>query len=241
MKSLLVFLRSLLYTLLFFLSVLVLGSFVLLPSPIIKEKKRWQILSFFSRSNFYLCRVLCGLGYEAVGLENIPKKPCVVFLKHASVYEAFFALSLFQPSSFVSKYELMFVPILRGALKALRCIPVKRGLGKKEVDKVLAQGERCLKDGRWIVVCPEGTRVPYGETRRYGISGALLAKAMSSPVLPIAHNAGYYWGRRSLIKKPGLVAFSIGKPIETNNKDALEINRVAQDWIEEEISNMTIK
>ena len=241
MKSLLVFLRSLLYTLLFFLSVLVLGSFVLLPSPIIKEKRRWQILSFFSRSNFYLCRVLCGLGYEAVGLENIPKKPCVVFLKHASVYEAFFALSLFQPSSFVSKYELMFVPILRGALKALRCIPVKRGLGKKEVDKVLAQGERCLKDGRWIVVCPEGTRVPYGETRRYGISGALLAKAMSSPVLPIAHNAGYYWGRRSLIKKPGLVAFSIGKPIETNNKDALEINRVAQDWIEEEISNMTIK
>ena len=241
MKSLLVFLRSLLYTLLFFLSVLVLGSFVLLPNPIIKEKRRWQILSFFSRSNFYLCRVLCGLGYEAVGLENIPKKPCVVFLKHASVYEAFFALSLFQPSSFVSKYELMFVPILRGALKALRCIPVKRGLGKKEVDKVLAQGERCLKDGRWIVVCPEGTRVPYGETRRYGISGALLAKAMSSPVLPIAHNAGYYWGRRSLIKKPGLVAFSIGKPIETNNKDALEINRVAQDWIEEEISNMTIK
>jgi 1-acyl-sn-glycerol-3-phosphate acyltransferase len=241
MKSLLVFLRSLLYTLLFFLSVLVLGSFVLLPSPIIKEKKRWQILSFFSRSNFYLCRVLCGLGYEAVGLENIPKKPCVVFLKHASVYEAFFALSLFQPSSFVAKHELMFVPILRGALKALRCIPVKRGLGKKEVDKVLAQGERCLKDGRWIVVCPEGTRVPYGETRRYGISGALLAKAMSSPVLPIAHNAGYYWGRRSLIKKPGLVAFSIGKPIETNNKDALEINRVAQDWIEEEISNMTIK
>jgi len=241
MNGLLVFLSSLLYTLLFFLSVLILGSFVLLPGPIINEKKRWQILSFFSRSNFYLCRVLCGLSYEAIGLDNIPKKPCVVFLKHASVYEAFFALSLLQPSSFVAKHELMFVPVLRGALKALRCIPVKRGLGKKEVNKVLAQGERCLRDNRWIVVCPEGTRVPYGETRRYGISGALLAKAMSSPVLPIAHNAGYYWGRRSLIKKSGLVTFSVGKPIETDNKSAQEINQSAQIWIEEEISQMTIK
>jgi 1-acyl-sn-glycerol-3-phosphate acyltransferase len=184
---------------------------------------------------------LCGLSYEAVGLENIPKKPCVVFLKHASVYEAFFALSLLQPSSFVAKYELMFVPVLRGALKALRCIPVKRGLGKKEVNKVLAQGERCLRDGRWIVVCPEGTRVPYGETRRYGVSGALLAKAVGSTVLPIAHNAGYYWGRRSLIKKPGLITFSVGKPIETDNKSAQEINQAAQSWIEEEISKMTIK
>jgi 1-acyl-sn-glycerol-3-phosphate acyltransferase len=241
MKSLLVFFRSLLYTLLFFLSVLILGFFVLLPSPIIKEKKRWQILSFFSQSNFYFCRVLCGLSYEAVGLENIPKKPCVVFLKHASVYEAFFAVSLLQPSSFVAKYELMFVPILRGALKALRCIPVKRGLGKKEVAKVLEQGERCFNDGRWIVVCPEGTRVRYGKTKRYGISGALLAKAVGSDVLPIAHNAGYYWGRRSLIKKPGLITFSVGKPIETKNKSALEINQAAQSWIEEEISQMTIK
>ncbi len=241
MKNLFVFLGSLLYTLLFFLSVLILGFFVLLPSPIINEKERWQVISFFSRSNIYACRVLCGLHYEATGLENLPKKPCVVFLKHASVYEMFFALAFLQPSSYVAKYELMYVPILRGALKALRCIPVKRGLGKKEVAKVLEQGERCLKDGRWIVVCPEGTRVPHGETKRYGISGSLLAKAVGSDVLPIAHNAGYYWGRRSLIKKPGLITFSVGKPIETNNKNAQEINKAAQSWIEEEISQMTIK
>ena len=153
----------------------------------------------------------------------------------------FFTLAFLQPSSYVAKHELMFVPILRGALKALRCIPVKRGLGKKEVAKVLGQGARCLKDGRWIVVCPEGTRVPYGETKRYGLSGALLAKAVGSDVLPIAHNAGYYWGRRSLIKKAGLITFSVGKPIETNNKNAQEINQAAQSWIEEEISQMMIK
>jgi len=220
---------------------LVLGFFVLLPSPIIEEKERWKIISFFSRSNIYACRVLCGLRYEALGLENLPKKPCVVFLKHASVYEMFFAVLFLQPSSYVAKYELMYVPILRGALKALKSIPVKRGLGKTEVSKVLEQGRRCLKDGRWIVLCPEGTRVPYGETKRFGLSGSLLAKATGADVLPIAHNAGYYWGRRSLIKKPGIITFSVGRPIKTYNKNAQEINQAAQSWIEEEISKMTIK
>ena len=154
----------------------------------------------FTRSNVYMCRVLCGLDYAVIGLKNIPEKPCIVFLKHASVYELFFALSFFRPASFVAKYELMFIPVVRGAIKALKCIPVKRGLGKKEVNKVVAQGEQYLNEGRWIVICPEGTRVRHGETRRYGISGALLAKGTVTPVLPVAHNAGYFWGRRSLIK-----------------------------------------
>jgi 1-acyl-sn-glycerol-3-phosphate acyltransferase len=104
----------------------------------------------------------------------------------------FFALSFFQPSSYVAKHELTFVPVLRGAIKALKCIPVKRGFGRKEVNKVVAKGEEYLNEGRWLVVCPEGTRVRYGETRKYGISGALLAKGTNRPVLPVAHNAGYF-------------------------------------------------
>ena len=190
MNRLLVFVGSLFYTCLFFLSVLVFGFFVLLPRPIMSEKNRWRTMGAFTRSNIYMCRALCGLDYAVIGLKNIPEKPCIVFLKHSSVYEMFFALSFFQPASYVAKYELMFIPVVRGAIKALKCIPVKRGLGKNEVNKVVAQGEQYLNEGRWIVICPEGTRVRHGETRRYGISGALLAKGTVTPVLPVAHNAG---------------------------------------------------
>ena len=191
----------------------------------------------FTRSNVYMCRVLCRLDYAVIGLKNIPEKPCIVFLKHSSVYEVFFALSFFKPASYVAKYELMFIPIVRGAIKALKCIPVKRGLGKKEVNKVVAQGEQYLNEGRWIVICPEGTRVRYGETRRYGISGALLAKGTVTPVLPIAHNAGYFWGRRSLIKRPGKITFSVGSQLTTEGLSVDEINQRAQDWIEKEIKS----
>ena len=191
----------------------------------------------FTRSNIYMCRALCGLDYAVIGLKNIPEKPCIVFLKHSSVYEMFFALSFFQPASYVAKYELMFIPVVRGAIKALKCIPVKRGLGKNEVNKVVAQGEQYLNEGRWIVICPEGTRVRHGETRRYGISGALLAKGTFTPVLPVAHNAGYFWGRRSLIKRPGKITFSVGGLFTTEGLEVDEINKRAQDWIEKEIKS----
>ena len=238
MKGLFVFLSSLFYTVLFFLSVLVFGLIVLLPSQIINERIRWLAVTAFAQTNIYLCKYLCGLDHEVVGLKNIPNKPCIVFLKHSSVYEVFFALSFFQPSSYVAKYELMFVPVLRGAIKALKCIPVKRGLGRKEVNKVVSKGEEYLNEGRWLVVCPEGTRVRHGETKKYGISGALLAKGTDKPVLPVAHNAGYFWGRRSLIKKPGKITFSVGNQIPTEDLDVSEINKRAQDWIEKEIKGL---
>ena len=237
MNRLLIFVRSLLYTFLFFLSVLVFGFFIILPRPIMNEKSRWRLVSAFARSNVYMCRALCGLDYEVIGLKNIPEKPCIVFIKHSSVYEMFFFLSFFQPASCLAKYELLFVPVLRGLVRTLKCIPVKRGLGKKEVNKVVAQGEQYLNEGRWIVICPEGTRVRHGETRRYGISGALLAKGTVTPVLPVAHNAGYFWGRRSLIKKPGKITFSVGSQFTTEGLGVDEINKRAQDWIEKEIKS----
>ena len=238
MKSLFGFFSSLVYTVLFFLSVLVFGFIVLLPNLIINEKTRWRALTAFAQINIYLCKHLCGLEHKVVGLTKIPKKPCIVFLKHSSVYEVFFALSFFQPSSYVAKYELMFVPILRGAIKALKCIPVKRGFGRKEVAKVVAKGGEYLNEGRWLIICPEGTRVQHGETRRYGVSGAMLAKGTDRPVVPVAHNAGYFWGRRSLVKKPGRITFSVGSKIATKGLDVSEINKRAQEWIEKEIKGL---
>ncbi len=238
MRGLFGFFGSLVYTVLFFLSVLAFGFVVLLPNLIINERMRWRALTAFAQTNIYMCKHLCGLDHEVVGLENIPNKPCIVFLKHSSVYEMFFALSFFQPSSYVAKYELMFVPVIRGAIKAMKCIPVKRGLGRKEVSKVVAKGEKYLNEGRWLVICPEGTRVRYGETRKYGLSGAVLAKGTGKPVLPVAHNAGYFWGRRSLVKKPGKITFSIGSQLTTKGLDVSEINKGAQEWIEKEIKGL---
>ena len=86
---------------------------------------------------------------------------------------------------------------------------------------MVAKGEEYLNEGRWLVVCPEGTRVRHGETRKYGLSGAAISQRNTvRPVIPVAHNAGFFWGRRSLIKKPGKITFSwLGAQFATKHID----------------------
>ena len=86
------------------------------------------------------------------------------------------------------------------------------------------------------MIFPEGTRVPIGEKRRYGISGALLASTSGRPVIPVAHDAGRYWPRRGLLKHPGTIRFAIGPPIDTTGKDPRDLNAEVETWIEAKLA-----
>ena len=235
MRHALLYIRSAVYTFIMFLSFVVLCSVALLPKPIMNEKRRWKIAVLWAETNIYSLKKICSLEYVLLGTENIPKERCVVFFKHSSVMEAFVGLKHFSPSSWVAKYELMYAPLFRGAIKKFGLIPVKRGMGGTEVSKVVALGKMRLLEDKWIIIFPEGTRMPYMQTKRYGLSGALLAKGADVCVLPISHNSGRFWKRRGFLKHPGKITFSIGSPIKTSNKDIDSINKEAQTWIESEI------
>ena len=235
MRQALLYIRSAVYTLIMFLSFVVLCSVALLPKPIMNEKRRWKIAVLWAETNIYSLKKICSLEYVLLGTENIPNERCVVFFKHSSVMEAFVGLKHFSPSSWVAKYELMYAPLFRGAIKKFGLIPVKRGMGGTEVSKVVALGKKRLLEDKWIIIFPEGTRMPYMQTKRYGLSGALLAKGADVCVLPISHNSGRFWKRRGFLKHPGKITFSIGSPIKTSNKDIDSINKEAQTWIESEI------
>jgi 1-acyl-sn-glycerol-3-phosphate acyltransferase len=106
------------------------------------------------------------------------------------------------------------------------------------VQQVLEQGRRRLESGVWVVIFPEGTRVPAGQNRRYGLSGALLATASGRPVIPVAHNAGYYWPRHGLLKRRGTIRVVIGKPIQTAGLEPRQINEQVQRWIEAQMERI---
>ena len=57
-------------------------------------------------------------------------------------------------------------------------------------------------------------------------------------VVPIAHNAGHFWRRRSILKKPGLIRVVIGPPIDPKGLTAREVNERAQQWIEAKIAEI---
>jgi 1-acyl-sn-glycerol-3-phosphate acyltransferase len=191
------------------------------------------------RLHFWLLRRLCRLDYSVAGLERLPAANSVVLMKHSSSWETMAQVLIFPRQCWVLKRELMWAPILGWAIACLKPIAINRKGGRTAVEQVLARGRQRIDEGLWVVVFPEGTRVPAGATRRYGISGTLLAEATGRQIIPVAHNAGSFWPRRGLYKKPGTIRVVVGEPIETTGRDVREITAAVQAWIEAELRAMS--
>jgi 1-acyl-sn-glycerol-3-phosphate acyltransferase len=66
----------------------------------------------------------------------------------------------------------------------------------------------------------------------------VLAAETGYPVVPVAHNAGTFWPRRSFFKRPGTVRVVIGPVIEAQGKTAEEIRDRAETWIEDKMREL---
>mgnify|MGYP001824606769 CR=1 FL=1 len=175
----------------------------------------------------------CGMKVEFEGKENIPDEPCVIMIKHTTTPEVYAYLPLFPRTCWVIKREIYWIPVIGWAIVLLfRPIAIWRGTKARAVRQVIQQGKQRLADGFLVTIFPEGTRVPPGETRPYGVSGAALAQEAGVPIVPIAHNAGDFWRRREFAKRPGTMRFVIGPPISAQGRSPRETNKVVQEWIE---------
>jgi 1-acyl-sn-glycerol-3-phosphate acyltransferase len=161
-------------------------------------------------------------------------------LKHSSALETYGHVPFFPRTSWVVKRELYWIPVVGWALKLIfRPIAIDRAVGGRAVKQVIQQGKERLADGVWVSVFPEGTRVPPGETRKYGISGAALAHEAGVMIVPVAHNAADFWQRRELSKRPGTVRFCIGPPIDASTQSPKETNLIVQEWIENKMREIS--
>jgi 1-acyl-sn-glycerol-3-phosphate acyltransferase len=223
--------RSSLYALGQLVSVMIFGplSLLVFPFPFLW---RFRFIRGWSRFNLWWLEVTCGLGYRVEGKENIPECNGIVFSKHQSAWETFGLQVIFPPHVWVVKRELLKIPLFGWGLAMMESIAIDRQAGRKAMREVVNQGITHLKKGRWVMIFPEGTRVPLGKKVRYKPGGAMLAARCGHPVVPVAHNAGAFWTRRSFIKRPGTIRVVIGPLIETKNRSAAEINRLAESWIE---------
>jgi len=228
-------LGSLVFTTFLFLWTLGYAAFFVLVGGFMSHRRRFALIEWYAERIFDVLRVTCKLDYQVEGLENIPNEPHVAYWKHSSAWETFGQFLIGPPKVIVFKHELIYIPFVGFGLRLLRSIAVKRGAGTSAVNQVVSQGRSRLAEGLSILIFPEGTRVAAGETRRYGVSGALLASRAGCKVVPVAHDAGYYWPRRGLIKKPGTVRVIVGPPIDAAGREPREINEEAQAWIESTI------
>jgi 1-acyl-sn-glycerol-3-phosphate acyltransferase len=123
-------------------------------------------------------------------------------------------------------------------LAPFRPIAIDRNSGRRALQKLLNLGSHWLRNGRWVVIFPEGTRVAPGHRRSYSQGGAILASKTGYPVIPIAHNAGVFWHRRSFKKYPGEIDLIIGEQIDPRGLSAGEITRRVEEWIEATVAKL---
>ena len=222
--------RSLLFQAYFYLSVVPAGTFALLFG--LFPKASFAVTRLWAQGMLLAGKHICGLDYVIEGEENIPDTPSVIMIKHSSVFEAYAQVAMFPRQCWVLKRELFWVPFFGWGLKALKPIAIDRGSGRAAVKQVIEQGKERLAEGIWVTVFPEGTRVAPGTTKKYGVSGAALAQEAGVCIVPVAHNAGDLWPRRSLLKRPGLIRVCIGPPIDASTQPPKETNLIVQSWIE---------
>jgi 1-acyl-sn-glycerol-3-phosphate acyltransferase len=225
-------LASLVYTATLFLDSLAFG-FVIVVLGWLPFQRRYALARAWARTNLHLARAICGLDWRVEGAERIPREGAhVTMWKHTSTWETMAQMIVFPPQAWVLKREILWIPLVGWATWLMKCIAIDRGAGHRAVNQVLDQGRERLAAGIWVLIFPEGTRMAPGETRKYGMSGALLASQAGVKLVPVAHNAGDYWPRRGLVKKPGMVRVVIGPPIEAAGRDPRALNTEVQAWIE---------
>jgi 1-acyl-sn-glycerol-3-phosphate acyltransferase len=229
-----IWLRSIIFTVGQWLFTIVFCSIGLFTFPF-KPHTRYRYLSQWARAMLWWLRVCCGLSYQVKGLENIPSTPSIILCKHQSAWETLALQLIFPPQVWVLKRELLWLPFFGWALALTSPIAINRAAGREALKQLVTQGKDRLKQKFWVVIFPEGTRTAPGKRGKYHIGGAWLATHTGAKVLPVAHNAGEFWPKNSLLKRPGVIHISIGKTIETSGLKPDALNQQVEDWIEKEM------
>lgn len=232
MASFGVTLRSAIYLTGQVLSTLLLGPVMLLMTPFSFES-RYAAANLWVRFNLWMLEHVCHLTYRVVGREHIPEaNGGLIFCKHQSAFETIALQAIFPPVVFILKQELLRIPVWGWAMATLEPIAIDRQAKSQALKQILRDGVARIQAGRWVVLFPEGTRVAPGEKGNYGSSGGMLAHRAHCPVVPVAHNAGEYWGKNGFLKHPGIIEIHIGPVLDGAALGVAELNRQAEDWVE---------
>ena len=202
----------------------------------------YRIAASWCRTNLLGARWICGIRWQAIGRENIPegpgRTPHIVMSKHSSTWETLAQTMYFPPLAYVAKKELLSIPFFGWGFALASPITIDRKSGRTAMQQIAAQGRERFRQGFWIAVYPEGTRIKAGTRAKYKTGGARLAIDLGVPIIPIAHNAGWIWPKGVFGKRPGTITISFGKPISPEGKDPQALTAEIEAWIENEVARL---
>ncbi|MDR1498780.1 MAG: 1-acyl-sn-glycerol-3-phosphate acyltransferase [Rickettsiales bacterium] len=227
------FFRSLLFSICFYINSIQLVIFVFLGRCLFLKKTIKKASKNWAKVNVLLLQYICGVKYKVIGTENIPQNNFLIVSKHQSTWETYFLFQYFRNYlACVVKKELLKIPGIGTALKAVGCIAINRNDGIHALKRMVEQSKIFVKkERRSLLIFPQGTRVPLNSsTIDYPYRGGFvsIAKENQLDLLPIALDSGKCWPKFSFIKRPGVINVKIAPVIKYNEYKNLTKNEVVK-------------
>ncbi|MCA7119827.1 MAG: 1-acyl-sn-glycerol-3-phosphate acyltransferase [Acidibrevibacterium sp.] len=207
------FLRSALFNLYFFLLTFVLGIGGL-GVRWFARRRALAYAQFWARLVLGGSRWICGIYPVLIGFEHLPPAgPVLLASQHQSAYDTLVWLTLLAHPTYVMKRELKKIPLFGPLTPLAGMILVDRAGGAAALRGLLAETRRAVAEGRQIVIFPEGTRTLPGERRALQPGVAAMAAAVKLPVVPVATDSGRRWGKDAFFKRPGPIHLVVCPPL----------------------------
>ena len=198
------------YYVLSFVYVLVSLPFLALPGrgPVT------SIIRSYTRAVNHALHLIGGVKKEVRGKDNLPEGAFILAPKHASWGDGFMLYPEVKNLAFVTGDHLERFPLVGGILRKLGAIVIDTcGGGERKAASLAAGMSRARKDGRRILIYPEGHLAPGGYYFRYKPGGWHMQKAMDVPIVPVATNLNCFWNQEESEKKSGTAVIEFLEPI----------------------------
>jgi long-chain acyl-CoA synthetase len=174
---------------------------------------------------------------EAKGIENIPEGPCFIAPNHESKLDPFLVLSYLDKAtlkntfSYAKKDHVKSWP--RRALASYTNVIVMDL--SKDLKHSIQKMAEVVKQGKKILIFPEGTRTQSGEMGTFKKTYVLLSTELNIPILPVAINGAFeaMSSGKKKIKKGEKITIEFLPAIYPDGMNADELNDLVKQRIVE--------
>lgn len=162
------------------------------------------------------------------GVENLPKGAVVFVANHQGSFDIPVLIAYVpKPFGFISKIEVLKIPIVGGWMRVMNCVFMDRSSRAKST-LAIGEGVEVLKAGHSLVIFPEGTRSKGGPVQTFKAGSVRLAIDAEVPIVPIAID-----GTADMLEKnkffmtPADVTITILPPIPVEKIKTMESKELA--------------